>query len=90
MNNAVLCSHCGAPARAGSVTCQYCHAVLVLPTGAGQSVAGVVAGMPEGVVEALRGGNKIEAIRIYRTAKKCSLLEAKNTVEALEKQLGIN
>lgn len=51
--------------------------------------SGAVAGVPHGVVEALRKGNKIEAIKVYREATKCSLLEAKNTVEALEKKLGI-
>jgi len=91
MNAIVQCSHCGAPARAGSATCVYCHAVLVLPAGAGagQAASAAAAGVPQGVVDALRNGNKIDAIRIYREAKKCSLLEAKNTVEALEKTLGI-
>jgi ribosomal protein L7/L12 len=88
MTSILQCSHCGAPVKAGSATCAYCHSVIVLPAGA--SVASnVVAGMPAGVVEALRKENKIEAIRLYREAKKCSLLEAKNTVEALEKQLGL-
>ncbi len=45
--------------------------------------------MPAGVVEALRAGNKIEAIRIYREARKSSLLDAKNAVEALERQRGL-
>jgi ribosomal protein L7/L12 len=31
----------------------------------------------------------MDAIRIYREAMKSSLLEAKNTVEALEKKLGL-
>jgi len=45
--------------------------------------------MPAGVVEALRAGNKIEAVKIYRASRNSSLLEAKNAVEALEKQLGL-
>jgi ribosomal protein L7/L12 len=64
--------------------------VLVFPagTGAGQVASGASAGLPPGVVDALRNGNKIEAIRLYREVMKCSLLDAKNTVDALEKKLG--
>lgn len=92
MSTVVHCSNCGAPVRPGSPTCHYCHAVIILPAGAGNAnVAGsAVAGVPAGVVEALRKGNKIDAIRVYREATKSSLLDAKNTVEALEKKLGLN
>jgi hypothetical protein len=78
MVSTVHCPNCGAPAQAGSAVCFYCKAVLAWP--------GV---MLAGVVEALRAGQKIEAIRRYREVRKSSLLEAKNAVEALEKQLGL-
>lgn len=41
------------------------------------------------MVEALRRGNKIEAIRLHRLATKSSLLDAKTAVEALERALGL-
>jgi len=90
MSAIVQCSNCGAPARPGSPTCTYCHAVFAVPPGTGAiASAPGTASFPPGVVDALRNGNKIEAIRLYREAMKCSLLDAKNTVEALEKKLGI-
>jgi hypothetical protein len=36
---------------------------------------------------ALFRGNKIEAIKLYREAAGCQLMEAKNAVEAIEKEL---
>jgi len=90
MVSTVHCSNCGAPAQAGSASCHYCQAVIAWP-----GAPGVAAqrpgpgGMPPGVVEALRAGNKIEAIKIYRESRNSSLLEAKNAVEALERKLGL-
>lgn len=89
MTAIVQCSHCGAPAQAGAATCHYCRAVLVLPGGAAHAAPKTAAGFPAEALTSLRNGNKIDAIRIYREEKKCSLLEAKNAVEALEKQLGL-
>jgi ribosomal protein L7/L12 len=90
MVSTVHCPNCGAPAQAGSAVCFYCKAVLAWPgapdAAAQTSGPGV---MLAGVVEALRAGQKIEAIRRYREVRKSSLLEAKNAVEALEKQLGL-
>lgn len=37
--------------------------------------------------EALFRGNKVEAIKIYREEAGCQLMEAKNAVEAIEKEL---
>lgn len=45
--------------------------------------------MPDGVVEHLRGGNKILAIKIYNDATKCGLAEAKRFVDDLERKLGM-
>jgi ribosomal protein L7/L12 len=42
--------------------------------------------IPQGVIEALRAGNKIEAIRLYRAARKLGLREAKEAVEQIERE----
>ena len=39
------------------------------------------------IMEALRKGNKIEAIKVYRAATDCSLLDAKNFIDALVNKL---
>lgn len=36
----------------------------------------------------LRNGDLISAIRVYKTSRKCSLLEAKNACEAWQKRVG--
>ncbi|HET9588392.1 MAG TPA: ribosomal protein L7/L12 [Anaerolineales bacterium] len=41
------------------------------------------------VVDVLRRGNKIEAIKIYRELYNCGLAEAKQAVDAIEKRLGL-
>jgi ribosomal protein L7/L12 len=89
MTTILQCSHCGAPVQAGAATCHYCRAVLVVSLGTGQTTAKTAAGFPEEALTSLRNGNKIDAIRIYREAKKCSLREAKDAVDAIEKQLGL-
>lgn len=46
-------------------------------------------GMAEArVVEMLKKGNKIEAIKIYREIYNCGLAEAKLAVEGIERKLG--
>ena len=74
----VTCPHCGAPRKGSS--CPYCGVVF---DGAGGGTSPAT-GLPPGVAEALQRGNKIEAIKHYREGTKCSLLEAKNAVDALE------
>ena len=44
---------------------------------------------PPGVIEALKQGNKIEAIRILRESTKMGLTEAKAAVEMLDKMKGV-
>ncbi len=39
------------------------------------------------IKDALRAGNKIEAIKLYREITSCELVEAKNAVEKLEAEL---
>ncbi len=41
------------------------------------------------IVEYLKKGNKIEAIKIYREIHNVGLAEAKNSVEAIEKSLSL-
>ena len=41
------------------------------------------------VIEMLRRGNKIEAIKIYREIYHCGLAEAKKAVENMESRLGM-
>jgi ribosomal protein L7/L12 len=41
------------------------------------------------VVETLKKGNKIEAIKIYREVYNCGLAEAKQAVDAIEVKLGL-
>lgn len=81
-----LCGRCGAPVPAGAVSCAYCNVSFEVPPGAARAPA---PGADPAVVESLRRGNKIEAIRLYRLATKSSLLDAKNAVEALERSLGL-
>ena len=45
--------------------------------------------LPPGVLEALKQGNKIEAIRILRESTKMGLTEAKAAVEMLDKMKGV-
>lgn len=40
------------------------------------------------IIELIRQGNKIEAIKVYREIHNCGLAEAKAAVEALEGRLG--
>lgn len=91
MSAIVQCSNCGAPGKPGLSTCAYCHAVFVVPGGAKPvlSASAAIADVPPGVVDALRNGNKIDAIRQYREATNSSLFEGKKFVEALEKKLGL-
>lgn len=45
--------------------------------------------VPPSVIEELRRGNKIGAIKAYHDSVKCSLKEAKDFVDQLETKLGI-
>jgi len=45
--------------------------------------------LPPGVIEALKAGNKIEAIRLLRESTKMGLTEAKAAVEMLDKMKGM-
>ncbi len=80
----VQCPNCGAP-RTDPAVCEFCD--VVFETGARAPKA--TRGFSDEVVAAVRAGNKIEAIRLHRLANKSSLLQAKEAIEQLERQLGL-
>ncbi|MFO0671080.1 MAG: hypothetical protein U0235_15875 [Polyangiaceae bacterium] len=82
-----VCGRCGAPVMAGATSCAYCRVSFDEPAAAGAPAA--PAGVDPEIVESLRRGNTIEAIRLYRLKTKSSLLDAKNAVEALARSLRI-
>jgi len=47
-------------------------------------------GAPAGVMEAIREGRKIEAIKCYREATGAGLKESKDFVEALQRRAGVS
>ena len=55
---------------------------------AGSRVEDPFADLPPPVVEALRAGNKIEAIKRYREATGAGLKEAKEFVEEVQRRVG--
>jgi ribosomal protein L7/L12 len=55
---------------------------------AGAASEDPLADLPAPVLEALRAGNKIEAIRCYREATGAGLKEAKEAVEELQRRAG--
>jgi ribosomal protein L7/L12 len=83
----LFCSHCGAPRTTNAAACPFCKTLYGSPAPPGAPAPATDA--PADVVAALRGGNKIEAIRLYRAAHKASLVEAKSAVEKLERELGL-
>ncbi len=87
----VSCPSCGAPISHGVAACPYCRVALSWP-GAPPAAGPAAPATPEapaGVVEQLRGGNKIMAIRTYHKATGCSLGDAKRFVDDLERELGL-
>jgi ribosomal protein L7/L12 len=48
------------------------------------------ASLPAGVVSAIRSGQKIQAIKLYRTASGASFKEAKELVEEAQRRLGMD
>jgi ribosomal protein L7/L12 len=61
--------------------------LLAKRAGIGQGALLGADGTPPGVIDALRAGNKILAIKHWRQATNSSLAEAKNAVEGLERTL---
>jgi ribosomal protein L7/L12 len=78
----LACSHCGAPRETAAANCPFCRVLYGSPAPAGAAPF-APEGMPPEVVAAMKQGNLIEAIRLYRRATKASLLDAKKAVEAM-------
>lgn len=70
---------------AGATSCAYCRVSFEESATAGAPAP--PPGVDPEIVESLRRGNTIEAIRLHRLKTKSSLLEAKNAVEALARSL---
>ena len=79
------CGLCGAPRAAGTVACTYCGAGF---PDAMPSAPSAVGGVPPGVIEAIDGGNLIQAIKHYRDHTRCSLKEAKDACEEIARRRG--
>ncbi|MCB9634807.1 MAG: hypothetical protein H6721_21995 [Sandaracinus sp.] len=80
------CGICGAPRTPAAGSCMYCGSAFADATTGGSGPA--PGGIPHGVVEALDRGQLIEAIKIYRQAKRCSLKEAKDACDAIRHSRG--
>src|SRR5262245_30234534 len=81
------CRHCGGLFAAGDRFCPKCGT----PTTQQESEAPTSEGSSweSRVLDLMRAGQKIEAIKIYRTETGAGLKEAKDAVEALARQHGI-
>jgi ribosomal protein L7/L12 len=84
----ISCPSCGSKNPAGVGLCKSCGATIPLEEAAPQVDADV--GSPDtadpfeqSLLDLLRGGKKIEAIKVYRQQRGGDLLAAKNAVEAL-------
>ena len=81
------CPACGAPleppAGQSIMQCTYCKGSVVVPNAMSTASAGGPESM-ERVVQSLLGGNKIEAIKVFREMTGCGLAEAKSVVDAIE------
>lgn len=92
MVTVVRCPSCGAPLQQALPACPFCKVALAWPGQPAPPVdpsASQSAEVPPEVLQELRNGNKIGAIKAYHTAYKCGLKEAKDFVDRLERQLGL-
>lgn len=91
MVSVVTCPSCGAPLQQALPACPFCRVALTWPgmPAAAPAPASALPTVPPAVIEELRRGNKIGAIKAYHDAVKCSLKEAKDFVDHLETKLGI-
>jgi ribosomal protein L7/L12 len=76
----IACPNCGAPVDSSERACSFCGAALKPSSGANASATTDFAD----VLEQIRRGNKIEAIKAYRAKTNASLAEAKAAVEAMQ------
>jgi ribosomal protein L7/L12 len=91
MVTVVRCPSCGAPLQQALAACPFCKVALAWPGQQATPDASANQGpeVPPDVLQELRNGNKIGAIKAYHTAYKCGLKEAKDFVDRLERQLGM-
>ena len=76
----IACPNCGAPVDSGERACPYCGAALKISSGANSGPATDFSD----VMEQIRRGNKIEAIKAFRAKTGAGLAEAKAAVEAMQ------
>lgn len=88
MVTVVRCPSCGAPLQQALAACPFCKVALAWP---GQPAPPAQASpeVPPLVLQELRNGNKIGAIKAYHEARKCGLKEAKDFIDDLERKLGL-
>jgi len=85
------CPACGASlepaAGQGTMKCVYCKSSVFVPGEGGHldNVMAAEAPWKEKVLERVRAGHKIEAIKLFREATRASLTGAKNVVDAIER-----
>ncbi|MEW5830782.1 MAG: PQQ-binding-like beta-propeller repeat protein [Chloroflexota bacterium] len=86
------CPTCGAPldydGSRAVVRCKFCQNVVVIdalkPEKPGETGLPKPAGVPDEIVQLIRAGNKLEAIKRYRELYDVSLARAKYAVEQIE------
>lgn len=88
----LTCPNCGAPlnydSRSATVRCSFCHNVIVLdtikPEAKEKPQPPRPVRLPEEILELVRGGNKIAAVKRYREIYDVSLARAKYAIEQIE------
>lgn len=80
------CENCGAGVTPGAVSCPYCGSTF---TAAAPGAPAAAPNVDPEVARLLRANQKIQAIKVYREGRKCSLAQAKDAVDAIERSLGI-
>jgi ribosomal protein L7/L12 len=84
------CRHCGGLNAADSVQCEKCGALLATSPATEDVATPVHLSQHDAeLVALLRGGRKIDAIKLHREVSSSGLKEAKDYVEALAAEQGI-
>jgi hypothetical protein len=83
------CPNCGAALPAGctgTLTCGFCHSTVQLRTDPSERPGRDMDARVRALIEQK---NTIEAIRLYRDSRRCSLKEARDGVAALAREMGM-